>query len=142
MDILFIHADYVKYKVGEKGPAAEKIDKAKEAESMEEPLIAFVSVEETDEKSGDADGTAERAFEEIEDVSSKIKVDRVALFPFAHLSDNLAAPDFALSVIKKLESKLQKSGFDSFRAPFGWYKKFEFRSKGHPLSVLSRSISP
>jgi hypothetical protein len=27
------------------------------------------------------------------------------------------------------------------RVPFGWYKAFEFKSKGHPLAVLSRSVS-
>jgi threonyl-tRNA synthetase len=28
------------------------------------------------------------------------------------------------------------------RAPFGWYKQFEIRAKGHPLADLSMTICP
>lgn len=140
MKILFIHADYVNYEAKEEGPAAEEISGVRKMESMEDPLIVFASVEERDEDSGEREVLAGKALEEIEDIASKIKTENIALFPFAHLSESLASPNFAISVLEKLESKLEVSDFNSFRAPFGWYKEFEFRSKGHPLSVLSRTI--
>ena len=31
---------------------------------------------------------------------------------------------------------------DVKRAPFGWYKEFEIRGKGHPLADLSMTICP
>lgn len=74
-------------------------------------------------------------------MASKIKTENIALFPFAHLSEDLATCEFAVSVLNKLDLRLESSDYDAVRAPFGWYKKSEFRSKGHPLSVLSRTIS-
>ena len=44
------------------------------------------------------------------------------------------ALDDVLSVIKN-------EGFDAYYSPFGWYKEFELKCKGHPLSELSRDIS-
>ena len=38
------------------------------------------------------------------------------------------------------EKELKKS-FKVTRAPFGYYKEFELKVKGHPLSELSREIS-
>lgn len=141
MKILLIHADYVNYEVEKRSKFAEEITPDREAESMENPLMAFISVEEDDEVSEIKNGElAAKAFEEIRKVASKIKVNNVALFPFAHLSESLASPDFATSLLEELEGQFENSEFNSFRAPFGWYKEFEFRSKGHPLSVLSRTI--
>lgn len=141
MKFLFVHADYVNYEAKEKSPVAEELAEAERVESMEEPLIVFVSVEEKDEDSGSMETLVADAFEEVEDVASKIKTENITLFPFAHLSEDLATPEFAVSALNKLDSRLRSSGYNTVRAPFGWYKKFEFRSKGHPLSVLSRTIS-
>jgi threonyl-tRNA synthetase len=38
------------------------------------------------------------------------------------------------------EQELKKKKIDVYRAPFGFYKEFELKCKGHPLSELSRSI--
>ncbi|KXB04615.1 hypothetical protein AKJ48_02025, partial [candidate division MSBL1 archaeon SCGC-AAA261O19] len=79
--------------------------------------------------------------EEIQDVAAMVKSKNIAIFPFAHLSGKLASPDFAISILGELESRVRKADYEVIRAPFGWYKEFEFRSKGHPLSALSRSVS-
>lgn len=141
MKVLFIHADYIRYKVVERTPVAEDIENSQKTGSMGDPLITLISVEGGDEGWEEAE-LAKKACKEIGDVSSKIKVSNIALFPFAHLSDNLASPNFAVSVLEKLESKLRNSGFNTLRIPFGWYKEFELKSKGHPLSVLSRIVAP
>jgi threonyl-tRNA synthetase len=38
------------------------------------------------------------------------------------------------------EKRLAKDKIKVSRAPFGYYKEFELKCKGHPLSELSRSI--
>lgn len=141
MKILFIHANYVNYKVKRKTKLAEEIDEKGKTGSMHDPLISFICVEGTDENNGNVKGLAKRTFEEIENIASKIKTQNIVLFPFAHLSDNLASPNFAVSTLTEVKSKLEASDFRTLRVPFGWYKEFEFRSKGHPLAVLSRSVS-
>lgn len=45
---------------------AEKLAEAQKVESMEEPLIVFISVEGGDEDSGDVKALVASAFEEIE----------------------------------------------------------------------------
>ncbi|MBI2578761.1 MAG: threonine--tRNA ligase [Candidatus Aenigmarchaeota archaeon] len=35
-----------------------------------------------------------------------------------------------------------ESSYKVYRAPFGWYKSFTLKCKGHPLSELSREIRP
>jgi threonyl-tRNA synthetase len=45
-----------------------------------------------------------------------------------------------LAVLKGIEGSLKNEKLQVYRAPFGWYKAFNIRCKGHPLSELSRSI--
>ncbi len=57
------------------------------------------------------------------------------------MSNNLASPSIAEEVLEKAEQMLKKiKGFNVLRAPFGYYKEFEMKVKGHPLSELSREI--
>ena len=65
---------------------------------------------------------------------------RLVLYPYAHLSSNLSSPDTALEYLSEAEHVLKKEGFDVVRAPFGYYKEFELKCKGHPLSELSKEF--
>ncbi len=137
MKLLFVHADYVNYQIKEQTKFGEEIPRERKVGSMRNPLIAFICVEKVDEKSDDV---IEKTLTEIKSIASKVKVHNVTLFPFAHLSNELAAPEFAIQLLKCVECKLVEEGYEVLRVPFGWYKMFEFKSKGHPLAVLSRSI--
>ncbi|MBU1501764.1 MAG: threonine--tRNA ligase, partial [Nanoarchaeota archaeon] len=75
----------------------------------------------------------------VEDIAKQVKAKDVVLYPYAHLSNNLSAPDVASEVLEKAEKELGKS-FKVVKAPFGYYKEFELKVKGHPLSELSRSF--
>ncbi len=131
MRLLLIHADYIEYEPKEKTKFAEECEPKRVR--VEECLVSFVSVEKGDEK------VVDRAVEEIREVAEKLNVERIVLYPYAHLSSNLADPDTAINVLKEMEEKLRKI-YDVHRAPFGWYKAFKISCKGHPLSELSRSI--
>ncbi|MFH1503653.1 MAG: threonine--tRNA ligase, partial [Candidatus Diapherotrites archaeon] len=48
-------------------------------------------------------------------------------------------PEIAVNVLDEAEKVLKKD-FVIVRAPFGYYKEFEMKVKGHPLSELSREI--
>lgn len=143
MKLLFIHVDYFNYQVKKETELAEEITDSEKNGSIGNSLVVFISVEEKDEKSDiGRNKLADKVMGEVEEIVSKIKVRNIVLFPFAHLSESLASPDYAISVIEKLESNVEKSELNPLRVPFGWYKEFEFKSKGHPLSVLSRTIHP
>src|SRR5207249_9455274 len=63
------------------------------------------------------------------------------IYPYAHLSTDLAGREPAISTLKILEQKLAEKGYEVSRSPFGWYKSFTITAKGHPLSELSRTIT-
>jgi threonyl-tRNA synthetase len=138
MRLLTIHSDFIEYK-----PLQKAIPKAEEAElketRIEECLVTFISVEKEDE--GNPALVAERAVSEIEDVAGKVSATTLVLYPWVHLTSTPASPDAALSVLKDIESRLREKGkYEVTRAPFGYYKEFTIKCKGHPLSELSREI--
>jgi hypothetical protein len=107
---------------------------------MEGCLVVFANTEKLDELN--ASGVIAAAKRSIVDVLGKLKEDHLMLFPFAHLTSTLSTPQVALRILRSLERSLRADGFTVKRAPFGWNKKFEIKSKGHPLAVLSKVICP
>jgi threonyl-tRNA synthetase len=139
--MLLIHSDYLEYEVKDKALSKpEEIGEELRKGKMEEVLAVFTSVEKVDEQNPDE--IVEKAVKEIKNVASQVKAQNVFVYPFAHLSSELASPDAALSILKKLEEKLKEEGFNVKRAPFGYYKAFKLSCKGHPLAELSRTIIP
>ena len=139
MRILLIHSDYLKYQTKSKTRIAEEISDEKKKGEFENALVVFTAVEKEDEAKQDA--VVENTVKEIMDVSGKVKAENIVIYPYAHLSSSLGAPDAAKKILTSLESKLVEMDLNVSRVPFGWYKSFEVSCKGHPLSELSRSIS-
>ncbi|MEM7818799.1 MAG: threonine--tRNA ligase [Candidatus Aenigmatarchaeota archaeon] len=136
MRILQLHVDFIEYE-----PIKKEIAQAEEAEKkkyrLEEILVLLTCVEE-----GDDQEVAKKAIEETKDFLQKLKLNRILIYPFAHLSSNIAKPGEALKVIKEMENHARKNGIETFRAPFGWNKALQIKVKGHPLAEQSRHISP
>ncbi len=80
----------------------------------------------------------------IIEMASKVNAKNLVLYPYAHLSSDLSSPNIAVEVLKDLREKIAAEGdFDTVvKAPFGWYKSFTLKCKGHPMSELSRHIEP
>ncbi len=139
MRLLFIHSDHLEFEARE-----EVSDDLAEREGvplegrMEECVTVFISVESDDEEN--LEGVVENALTEIDDVAGQLNTGRVVLYPYAHLSEDLAAPDTATTVMQNLEAAMSED-YETLRAPFGWYKSFEVSCKGHPLSELSRHVA-
>ncbi len=138
MQLLFIHSDYIEYEAKQKTRVAEPLDESRKRERIEEVLVAFIAVEREDETN--ARYAVEKALEETSSVFNKVGAERIVLYPYAHLSSELASPEMSMEILKAMERDLLSSGVDVKRAPFGWYKSFTLRCKGHPLSELSRKI--
>ncbi|MCF7910724.1 threonine--tRNA ligase, partial [Candidatus Pacearchaeota archaeon] len=84
--------------------------------------------------------TVEKFVENVMDLAKQVNAKNILLYPYAHLSDNLAAPEIAIKVLEDSGKQLGKF-FEISSAPFGYYKEFEVKVKGHPLSELSRKFS-
>lgn len=133
MRILTLHCDYIKFKALKKAVKDIEDSTDKEGE-VKECLVVLTSVEQ-----GDNEQTIKQLVEAVEKTAKEVKTDKIVLYPYAHLSSNLAKPVIALEVLQKAESNLKKN-FKVTRAPFGYYKEFEFKCKGHPLAELSKTF--
>jgi threonyl-tRNA synthetase len=138
MQLLLLHSDFIEYEALKKTPVAEDVPREQMKDRLEEVLAVFMAVEKVD--GDDPNGTISLAISAIDEVYKKVKAESIMLYPYAHLSSSLAKPDVAVSVMKAVEAGLKENGYVLKRAPFGFYKTFNIRCKGHPLSELSRRI--
>jgi len=139
MKILSLHCDYIKFKPIKKAIKEPEELKSKDLVEVKEPLGIFIAVEKSDESNPDK--AVEELIKTILDLKDKTKAKRIVLYPYAHLSSDLSNPDIALKVLQKAEEQLKKKKIEVYRAPFGYYKEFELKCKGHPLAELSRIIN-
>lgn len=136
MRLLQLHAEFMEYEpVEEELNEAEK-DIIKSNTRLESLIVVFVSVEKEDNTI-----IIEKAVKEIRNYAENLKVNRLLIYPYSHLSSRLASPKYAFDIIKELETKLRKIINDVNRAPFGWTKKFNIKIKGHPLAENFKVIS-
>lgn len=137
MKILTLHCDYIKFKPLKKAIKNPEEIKEKGQIEVREPLVVLTAVEK-----GDNDKTVAQLIDAVKKTSSEVKTKTIVLYPYAHLSSNLADPDTALEYMVEAEHTLKKEGYNVTRAPFGYYKEFELKVKGHPLSELSKEFRP
>ncbi len=138
MKILLLHCDYIKFKPLKKAlKSVEALsEKEKEGKEVEEALVVLTAVEKSDK---DSKKVVEELVKNIKEVAKQVNAEKVVLYPYAHLSSELAAPELAIKILDDAEKELKKN-FTVVKAPFGYYKEFELKVKGHPLSELSREI--
>lgn len=134
MKILQLHVDYVEYEPIQKEMSAAE-DTEKKKVRIENCLLLLTSVEDKDDES-----TANKALEEINNSLKNLKVNKIVIYPYAHLSNTLADPVKSISILKEMERIAKDTGIEVYRAPFGWTKKLSFSVKGHPLAEQLKDI--
>jgi threonyl-tRNA synthetase len=136
MKILALHSDFVEFEPKKEAiKNAEKVEKKRQR--YEECLVVFSAVEKPDEENPDS--VVKGAAENVRDIAQQVNAKRIVLYPWVHLTNTPSSPSTAVRVFKELEKALKKE-FEVHRAPFGWYKEFQIKCKGHPLAELSREI--
>lgn len=136
MRMLLIHGDF-KYRAKERVKIKIVEAATRDWEEFENILVAFMCVEKQDV---DRPEVLQRAVGEIATVADRVKTERVILYPYAHLSDSLARPASALSILKSVGDELQSRGYKVTRSPFGWYKEFVLHNFGHALAESFRTL--
>lgn len=140
MRLLIIHAEEFEYEAREKATDnAEKLNENNKSGKFNNILVCFTTIEKIDGR--EPGKICKKAALELSKVSSRVGVNEVVIYPYAHLSDNLASPDTALRLLKELENSVRGEGLKVHRAPFGWYKSFSIKCIGHPLAEVSRTIT-
>ncbi len=138
MRILALHSDFIEFEAKKKA-IKEPEELKNKAEKIGESLVVFTAVEKRDEKN--PEGSAKNLVLNIKDIASQVKEKIIVLYPYVHLSNEPSDPKTALQVLDSAEKELKKE-FKVHRSPFGWYKSFNIKVKGHPLAELSREFGP
>jgi len=134
MRILQLHCDSIEYTPTKKEiRSAEDLDDP-QTQKLEELVVAFVAMEE-----GDDSSVAQNAISQIKNSMEKIGCKKLLLYPYAHLSSNLAKPSVAISLLKEMEDGA--SELEVSHSPFGWTKSYKLQVKGHPLAESSKVIT-
>ncbi len=144
MRILMIHASEFSFRVTEATSVAAAAGDVSEEEKQGESgdsLVCFLSIEKADE---DAPGkVVAEARAKILAHYGRVKATTLWLYPYAHLSSDLASPRMAQKVLRMMIDAF--TGLDDVpdlkTAPFGYYKAFDIQAKGHPLSEMALTVT-
>jgi threonyl-tRNA synthetase len=117
-----------------KGIVTEKVQ-GKENQSSADCIVVFITVEKKDKEKEVVNGISQ----EILKMSTEISRKNIVLVPFAHLSNNLADPSFALKVIQSIESTL-KEKLEVMSAHFGSNKSLLLEIYGHAGNARYREF--
>ena len=136
MRLLQLHSDFIEYE-----PIEKEIRDAEEIQSkskvrLQDLVVAFVAVE-----NGDDESVAKAAAAEIKKYLDTVKAVRLLVYPYAHLSSDLAPPAVASGLVRLVEQAAKDYLSEVYRAPFGWTKSFQIKVKGHPLAENSKEIT-
>ncbi len=137
MRVLQLHCSEFGYQVRKETPVAEQPASPKE-DKLEDVLVCFICFEKSDE--GRTDEITKEFVENVKVDVERIGCSRVLLYPYAHLSKSLGSPRRAKGFLNNLRQQLQKEEIEVHKSPFGWYKTFDLRCIGHPLSEAYREF--
>jgi len=136
MRLLQLHSDFIEYEPIEKEIRDAEDIASKSKVRLEDLVVAFIAVE-----TGDDESVAKAAVDEIKKYLDTVKSRRLLVYPYAHLSSDLAPPSIAAGIVKSVESFAKESVDQVHRAPFGWTKSFNIKVKGHPLAENAKEIT-
>ena len=134
MRILQLHCDHIEYT-----PTKKEIQSAEDIENpqtqrLDDLVVVFVAME-----NGDDSSVAQNALSQIKASMEKIGCKKLLLYPYAHLSSNLAKPSIAMSLLKEMEDS--SSELEVSHSPFGWTKSYKIQVKGHPLAESFKVVT-
>ncbi|HZA64539.1 MAG TPA: threonine--tRNA ligase [Nitrososphaeraceae archaeon] len=136
MRLLHLHSDFIEYE-----PISKEIKDAEENISIskvrfEDLVVTFIAVEHEDDES-----IAKAAVDEIKKYLDTVKSEKVLIYPYAHLSSDLASPKYAYELLKLTERIAKDMKLYVNLAPFGWTKAFNIKVKGHPLAESAKVLT-
>lgn len=135
MRLLELHVDFIEYR-----PVKKESSIAEDAQPyptrIEDAFVLLTSVEPEDDEQ-----VARAAVLDAVEFMKRLKISRMVIYPFAHLSKELARPEHALEILKTMEKEAVEKSVEVHRSPFGWNKSLSLSVKGHPLAERSRFFS-
>lgn len=136
MRVLQLHAEFFEYE-----PVAREIEEKYSDQDVscdkvrfQDLVVTLVAIEE-----GDDIAIVKIAAHDIKRYMQGIKNNKLLIYPYSHLSSNLASPQHALEIMNMMKEETMKEDIEVNRAPFGWTKSFSVKVKAHPLAENFRT---
>ena len=98
-------------------------------------VVALITVEKDD----DSEKFASRLSEEISKMCEEVGHKNVVVFPFAHLSNNLAEAKKGIETITRIKNSFEKE-YTVMKAHFGSHKELLLNIYGHPGNARYREF--
>jgi threonyl-tRNA synthetase len=136
MRLIQLHSDFMEYM-----PVRKEIEQAEENVSNDKVRLEDLVVILTAVEKGDNENVIYEAVEEIKKYLKTVKSEKLLIYPYAHLSSNLAPPKEAFEMLILFENTARNFFRNVHRAPFGWTKAFNIKVKGHPLAENAIEIN-
>jgi len=135
MRILLLHSDFIEYQpISKEVQTAEDI-LSKSKKKIDEVIVALIAVEKDDDES-----IIGEVCKELKRYGETIKCDNLLIYPYAHLSSDLATHSKAQELLISIQNNTRDLFKNVNRAPFGWTKSFNIKIKGHPLAEHAKTI--
>jgi threonyl-tRNA synthetase len=136
MRVLQLHAEFFEYEPVTREIEEEYADQdvSRDKVRFQDLVVTLVAVEE-----GDDIAIVKLAAHDIKRYMQGIKNNKLLIYPYSHLSSNLASPQHALEIMNMMKEETMKEDIEVNRAPFGWTKSFSVKVKAHPLAENFRT---
>ena len=134
MRILLLHSNYIEFQAIKKEITTAE-DSDTDLKRFDDLVVLFTCIEK-----GDNDSTIENAVTIIKNSLNTLKVSRILVYPYAHLSKDLPKPSVAFELLTSFKNSLIHNKLDVNSSPFGWNKTFTLSVKGHPLAEQLKII--
>ncbi len=107
------------------------------AETVYETLVVFLHAEAEDEEKPKLET---KLVKNIKWLANKRRLKNIVLHSFTHLSGSTASPEFAQSLLDKLDQRLSNTGYQVWQTPFGYFCEWDLAVYGDSLAKVFKEL--
>ncbi|MCG3210588.1 MAG: hypothetical protein FOGNACKC_04219 [Anaerolineae bacterium] len=107
------------------------------SETVPEALVVFFHAEAEDESNP---GLETKVVKNIKWLANKRGLKNVVFHSFTHLSESTASPEFAQSLLNRLDERLTNTGYRVWQTPFGYFCEWDLAVYGDSLAKVFKSL--
>jgi hypothetical protein len=107
------------------------------AETVPDTLVVFVHAEVVDETKPKLET---KVVKNIKWLANKRSLKNIVLHSFTHLSSSTASPEFARSLLDRLDERLSNTGYQVWQTPFGYFCEWNLSVYGDSLAKVFKEL--
>jgi hypothetical protein len=107
------------------------------AETVPDALVVFMHAEAEDEAKPKLET---KVVKNIKWLANKRSLKNIVLHSFTHLSSSTASPEFARSLLDRLDERLSNTGYQVWQTPFGYFCEWNLSVYGDSLAKVFKEL--